>query len=126
MAPLLLLAGMRIILTVFTDVVHCEVEDVSRTSVGWFCDEPDALSAAAEHLIYKSAIMPDLRKLAPCTIATEYRKMRNGHEAQFYTRATRKNKTRTVLRPSANQKPWVETPFVHHVIAEAQRAVWVR
>lgn len=104
---------MRIYLTVFSDAVRAELEGLMRReNVGWFADEVAALQAVSELLLLRSAILPDLRKLPPLEIETEYRLARSRHPVERFARATRTKPApacrRVVLLPYGAEKHWTK------------------
>lgn len=79
----------KIILTVFDDAVKVEIDEcLSPVTVGWFQDEIEAVSAACERILMRSAILPDMRKMPPVWVTVEYRNKKALRERQRFSRGT--------------------------------------
>ena len=118
MARLLLsfsLAGMnqaQITLSVYLDACHASVSEYGVTlNVGWFIDEVDAMSAALEGIIFRSALVPELRRLPAFTVQSEYIPHRCRKPADAFRRATQSRGApggrRFVRLPCASYKQWI-------------------
>jgi len=103
------------IATIYDDAVKMEVDWFLRAEpVGWFRDEVSAIGAACEHVLMRSAISSELRRLPLISINCDYRPGVNGHAVSKFKRATRvklgDGGRRIVMVPGAYGKPWICRP----------------
>ncbi len=105
---------MKILVTVFQDATHSEVDDLGRRkAVGWFDDEISAVSAACESLLLRSAVLPEMRRLPALEILYEYRTSKSGHQFRPFARGLRTKVTANgrgvVRRPWSEDKDWLRS-----------------
>lgn len=104
---------MKFIITVWDDAAKLEIETVHRRDqIGYFRDEVNAISAAFECTLIRSAILPELRKMLPeCVIQFDYRKGECGKPVTDFSRATQVRTgplgRRVVRRPGALAYDWM-------------------
>jgi hypothetical protein len=93
---------------VFGDSVELTERWLHRwLAVGWFRDEVDALAAAAERRLLRSAFTPELRRLDPFRWITERSPQMSGHDVSVFRRGTVRRAGRVLRLPCASYRPWL-------------------